>query len=164
MNLLGKSGVALAAGLASEFPVSSPGVQVAVCPPFPALEAVGAVLRDTGIHLGAQNLHWEPQGAFTGEVSAAMLKDVGCRYVLVGHSERRVLYGEDDVLVAHTVDSAPLPLEHGGPARLITPQHYAWKGAKWISRIELMTANRPGFWEQRGYSSSALPWRNDRYG
>ncbi len=71
---------------------------------------------------------------------------------------------KDDVLLAHTVDGAPLPIEHGGPARVITPQLYAWKGAKWISRLELMTVNRPGFWEERGYSNSALPWRNDRYG
>ncbi len=68
-----------------------------------------------------------------------------------------------DVLLVHTVDGAPLPLDHGGPVRMITPQLYAWKGAKWISRIELMTADKPGFWEERGYSMSAHPWRNDRY-
>lgn len=68
-----------------------------------------------------------------------------------------------DVLVAHTADGAPLPVEHGGPARIITPQLYAWKGAKWIRRVELMTSDRLGFWEQRGYSNSAHPWRNDRY-
>ena len=71
---------------------------------------------------------------------------------------------KDDVLLAHTVDGAPLPVEHGGPVRVITPQLYAWKGAKWISRIELMRGDRPGFWEQRGYSMSAHPWRDDRYG
>lgn len=71
---------------------------------------------------------------------------------------------EPDVLLAHTVDASPLPLEHGGPLRMITPQLYAWKGAKWIKRIEVLTADQPGFWEQRGYSNSARPWRNDRYG
>jgi DMSO/TMAO reductase YedYZ molybdopterin-dependent catalytic subunit len=69
-----------------------------------------------------------------------------------------------DVLLVHTVDEAPLPREHGGPVRMITPQLYAWKGAKWINRIEFMIGDRPGFWEQRGYSDTAYPWRNDRYG
>jgi DMSO/TMAO reductase YedYZ molybdopterin-dependent catalytic subunit len=69
-----------------------------------------------------------------------------------------------DVLLAHTVDGAPLPLEHGGPLRMITPQLYAWKGAKWVSRIEVLAHDQPGFWEQRGYSNTAHPWRNDRYG
>jgi DMSO/TMAO reductase YedYZ molybdopterin-dependent catalytic subunit len=69
-----------------------------------------------------------------------------------------------DVLLVHHSDGVPLPHEHGGPVRVITPQLYAWKGAKWVSRLELMTENRLGFWEERGYSSTAHPWRNDRYG
>jgi len=68
-----------------------------------------------------------------------------------------------DVLLAHTVDGSPLPKEHGGPVRMITPQLYAWKGSKWISRIEFLKENTPGFWEERGYSNTAYPWRNDRY-
>jgi DMSO/TMAO reductase YedYZ molybdopterin-dependent catalytic subunit len=69
-----------------------------------------------------------------------------------------------DVLLVHTADGAPLSVEHGGPLRMITPQLYAWKGAKWIKRLELLTADRRGFWEERGYSNTAYPWRNDRYG
>jgi DMSO/TMAO reductase YedYZ molybdopterin-dependent catalytic subunit len=68
-----------------------------------------------------------------------------------------------DVLLVHTFDGKPLPVEHGGPVRMITPQLYAWKGAKWINRIELLTEERLGFWEERGYSSTAHPWRDDRY-
>ncbi len=68
-----------------------------------------------------------------------------------------------DVLIAHTVFGEPLTLEHGGPVRMITPQLYAWKGTKWIKRIEILVGNRLGFWEQNGYSNTALPWRNDRY-
>jgi DMSO/TMAO reductase YedYZ molybdopterin-dependent catalytic subunit len=68
-----------------------------------------------------------------------------------------------DVLLVHTAEGGPLPKEHGGPVRMITPQLYAWKGSKWINRIEFMTENRLGFWEERGYSSTAYPWRNDRY-
>jgi DMSO/TMAO reductase YedYZ molybdopterin-dependent catalytic subunit len=70
---------------------------------------------------------------------------------------------KDDVLLVHTAEGKPLPREHGGPVRMITPQLYAWKGSKWIKRIEFLTHDRPGFWETRGYSNSAHPWRDDRY-
>jgi DMSO/TMAO reductase YedYZ molybdopterin-dependent catalytic subunit len=70
---------------------------------------------------------------------------------------------KDDVLLVHTAEGRPLPAEHGGPVRIITPQLYAWKGAKWIHRIELLTRDRLGYWELRGYSNTAHPWRNDRY-
>lgn len=70
---------------------------------------------------------------------------------------------KDDVLLAHRVYGGPLPVEHGGPVRVVTPQLYAWKGAKWIQRIELLPRDRLGYWEERGYSASAHPWRNDRY-
>lgn len=68
-----------------------------------------------------------------------------------------------DVLLVHTYEDKPLPREHGGPVRMITPQLYAWKGSKWISRIEFLKVNKRGFWEERGYSNTAYPWRNDRY-
>lgn len=68
-----------------------------------------------------------------------------------------------DVLLAHTVYDEPLPVEHGGPVRMITPQLYAWKGSKWIKRIQFLPENKLGFWEERGYSNTAYPWRNDRY-
>lgn len=77
-----------------------------VCPPFVYLADAARTLRDSAIKLGAQNLSAESQGAFTGEVSAAMLKDVGCEFVIVGHSERRHLYGESDSLVARKVSAA----------------------------------------------------------
>jgi DMSO/TMAO reductase YedYZ molybdopterin-dependent catalytic subunit len=70
---------------------------------------------------------------------------------------------KDDVLVAHTVDGAPLTAEHGGPVRMITPQLYAWKGSKWLCRLEVLVGDKAGFWEERGYSMSAHPWKNDRY-
>ena len=83
-----------------------PACAVAVCPPFPALEAVGTALRGSAIALGAQNLHPEPKGAFTGEVSGPMLSALGCRYVIVGHSERRHGMGEDDAVVARKLRAA----------------------------------------------------------
>jgi DMSO/TMAO reductase YedYZ molybdopterin-dependent catalytic subunit len=70
---------------------------------------------------------------------------------------------EDDVLLVHTWEGAPLPREHGGPCRMITPKLYAWKGAKWIRKIEFLAEDNRGFWEVRGYSNSAEPWFNDRY-
>lgn len=70
---------------------------------------------------------------------------------------------ESDVLLVHSWNSQPLPIEHGGPVRMITPKLYAWKGAKWIEKIEFLTEERLGFWEQRGYSSTARPWLNDRF-
>jgi DMSO/TMAO reductase YedYZ molybdopterin-dependent catalytic subunit len=70
---------------------------------------------------------------------------------------------KDDVLLVHTYNGQPLPQEHGGPVRMITPQLYAWKGAKWIKRIEFLQHDKPGFWERRGYSNTAHPWRDDRY-
>ena len=72
---------------------------VLVCPPFPYLVSAAAGLNGSGILLGAQNCAAEQAGAFTGEVSAAMLVDVGCQYVILGHSERRSLYGETDSLI-----------------------------------------------------------------
>ena len=82
------------------------GADCVVCPPFVYLQEVGRMLRDTAIGLGGQDLCADTHGAFTGEVSAAMLKDVGCDYVLVGHSERRLLYRESDQQVARKFAAA----------------------------------------------------------
>jgi DMSO/TMAO reductase YedYZ molybdopterin-dependent catalytic subunit len=70
---------------------------------------------------------------------------------------------EEDVLLVHTWEGQPLPREHGGPCRMITPKLYAWKGAKWVRRIAFLAEDEPGFWETRGYSNSAEPWFEDRY-
>ena len=75
-------------------------VEIVLAPPFTALARVADALAGSNVLLAAQNVNPEAQGAFTGEVSAAMLVDLGCRYAIVGHSERRALYGEDDALVA----------------------------------------------------------------
>ncbi|MFN8855258.1 MAG: triose-phosphate isomerase [Planctomycetaceae bacterium] len=106
MNTLRESGVALATGLAKECHKSHPGVQVAVCPPFPFLLPVAAAIAGSGVELGAQNCSPEKPGAFTGEVASGMLLDVGCQWVILGHSERRALYGETDALVAQKTATA----------------------------------------------------------
>jgi triosephosphate isomerase len=74
-------------------------VEIAVAPPFTSLHPVAKALEDSNLKLAAQNCHWEPQGAFTGEVSAGMCKEVGCAYVIIGHSERRQFFGETDETV-----------------------------------------------------------------
>ena len=86
------------------------GVEVVVCPPFTVLPVVAEVLKGAAVALGAQNCHWEEQGAFTGEISPAMLAELGCRWVLVGHSERRHVFRETDEEINRKVAAA---LRHG---------------------------------------------------
>jgi triosephosphate isomerase len=88
--------IALAKDVAAGLGDASGKVQVAVAPPFTALRAVADAVKGTAVEVAAQDVHWEAQGAFTGEVSAAMLADAGCRHGIVGHSERRQLFGETD--------------------------------------------------------------------
>jgi triosephosphate isomerase len=90
----------VAAGLAQ---ASGGAVQVAIAPPFTALHAVAQAVKGTGVEVAAQDVHWEAQGAFTGEISAAMLAEAGCRHGIVGHSERRQLFGETDESVRKKV-------------------------------------------------------------
>lgn len=85
-------------------------VDIVICPPFTSLTSACSVLHGTGIQVGAQNMHWEDSGAFTGEVSAPMLKDVGCTHVIIGHSERRQLFGETDAAINRKLKAA---LRHG---------------------------------------------------
>jgi DMSO/TMAO reductase YedYZ molybdopterin-dependent catalytic subunit len=70
---------------------------------------------------------------------------------------------DDDVIIAFTHDGEPLAPEHGGPVRLIVPKLYAYKSAKWLSGLEFMEKDRPGFWEVRGYHNHADPWKEERY-
>lgn len=74
-------------------------VDVVICPPFTALQVVGAGVTGTHIDMGGQNMHWEKSGAFTGEISAEMLRELFCHYVILGHSERRQYFGETDEIV-----------------------------------------------------------------
>jgi triosephosphate isomerase len=85
-------------------------VDVAVCPPFTTLGAVAEILRGSAVALGAQNCHWDAQGAHTGEIAPPMLVELGCRYVILGHSERRKELGETDDVINRKVRAA---MEHG---------------------------------------------------
>jgi len=97
--------VAFAKRLRQELPKTD-GVDVAICPPFTALASVAEVLRGSEIGVGAQDVHFEEEGAFTGEVSPRMLKDAGCRYVIIGHSERRAYFSETNALIHQKLRTA----------------------------------------------------------
>lgn len=107
MNLLRAEAAALARGIADALSgAGALAADVAVCPPFTALDTVAASLAGSTIALGAQDCHEKPSGAFTGSVAAPMLKDIGCRYVILGHSERRHGLGETDAMVNAKVKAA----------------------------------------------------------
>ncbi len=105
MNLDRAGSVELAKGMA-EGAAGAGEVDLAVCPPSIYLEAVAAALAGSNVALGAQNMYHEPKGAFTGEISAAMLCDIGCKYVILGHSERRHVLGETDAEINKKVHAA----------------------------------------------------------
>lgn len=106
MNKTASEAAGFVAELSRAIP-NNPAVEIVLAPPFTALSSVRTTLGPaSNMALGAQNLHWEQQGAFTGEISGAMLRDLGCTYVLVGHSERRTLFGEQDGDVHKKVRSA----------------------------------------------------------
>ena len=85
-------------------------LEIVICPPYTSLAEACDKLMGTGIQVGGQNLHWEEKGAFTGEISASMLLDLGCTHVIIGHSERRTLFGETDNTVNQKLKTA---LKHG---------------------------------------------------
>lgn len=98
MNLRRESAVALARGVVDQLPADA-AADVALCPPNVYLAAVAEIVNGSPVGLGAQNCYYESDGAFTGEVNAAMLKDIGCKYVILGHSERRQYFAENDKLI-----------------------------------------------------------------
>ncbi len=105
MNLTRPEARALAERVVAARPALA-GSRIVLIPPFTALAEAADVLAGTDVELGAQDLHWEDQGAFTGEVSGPMLKEAGCAFVLVGHSERRQLFGETDAGVNRKAGAA----------------------------------------------------------
>jgi triosephosphate isomerase len=110
MNMTYQDGLALVSEITSMVADEVSGLQapqVVICPPFPFLHSVGKLLpQDSRFHLGAQNCHQKESGAFTGEISPKMLASVGCEYVILGHSERRQYFGEDDELLSQKLKAA----------------------------------------------------------
>lgn len=99
LNTSSKTGPALVAALKAEVPAPGGNVEVVVCPPYPYLPLVAAEAAGSGVEVGGQNAWHETSGAFTGEVACEMLQDVGCQWVVLGHSERRQINGESDELI-----------------------------------------------------------------
>lgn len=97
--------VALARELAT-LTADAKGVEAVICPPFTALAAAHEAVAGSAVKLGAQNMYWEPKGAFTGEIAPGMLSDAGCQYVIIGHSERRQYFGETDQTVNQKLKAA----------------------------------------------------------
>jgi DMSO/TMAO reductase YedYZ molybdopterin-dependent catalytic subunit len=171
------------------FPVLSMGGTPAVDPAEWTLETFGAVAEPTtwdpesfralGVETQRQDFHcvtgWSKFDCeFTGVPFPHIAEAVG-----VEERATHVMFHSHDgyttdlpladclreaVLVAFGYDGDPLPADHGGPLRVVTPHKYAYKGAKWLSGIEFLRSAEPGYWEQRGYSSSANPWAEERYG
>jgi triosephosphate isomerase len=106
MNGLTSDGLALARGLAERAAASPPPAELLVCPPATLIAPVAEAVRLSQVAVGGQDCHTDPSGAHTGDISAEMLADLGCRYVIVGHSERRANHGESDILVRRKAEAA----------------------------------------------------------
>ena len=106
MNKNLSEAIQLVSDLKSKLAGETIDAEVVVAPPFIALEAVNSLIKGTNIKLSAQNMHFEDSGAFTGEISADMLKSIGCTYAILGHSERRTIFGENDEMINSKVKQA----------------------------------------------------------
>jgi DMSO/TMAO reductase YedYZ molybdopterin-dependent catalytic subunit len=109
------------------------------------------------------------QGVSTGHILDLVRPKAEAKHVILhsydGYTTNITtkVFGEPDVLLAHSWEGQLLTAEHGAPVRLIVPQWYFWKSAKWIKRIEFAAQDQPGFWEVRGYHNEGDPWDEQRY-
>lgn len=106
MNTTAATAAELASGVVAGVGMGIEGTEVVVCPPFPFLVTIAQLLDGSEVKLGAQTMHDQKEGAFTGEVSGRMLRSVGCTYVIVGHSERRMMFAESDLDVCRRTNAA----------------------------------------------------------
>lgn len=138
---------------------------------FAELKALGAVEIESDFHCvtGWSKLDIAWCGVPFAAIAEAVDPEPEARFIVChasdGYTTNLPLEEalKDDVSLVYEAEGEPLAIEHGGPVRMITPELYAWKGAKWICGIEFTSEDRPGFWERNGYSNTAHPWRNDRY-
>ncbi len=106
MNKTLSESITLASGIVNGLNNINTKAEVIICPPFTSLETVNSLIKNSKVKLGAQNMHFEDHGAFTGEISAAMLKSVGCEFVILGHSERRHIFMEPDEMINKKIKKA----------------------------------------------------------
>ncbi|MCD6162164.1 MAG: triose-phosphate isomerase [candidate division Zixibacteria bacterium] len=106
MNTTADEAIKLAGDIAKEIPGLSHQTDFLICPPFVWLNTVAGIVKNTDVKLGAQNMYWEDKGAYTGEISPAMIKSAGCEYVILGHSERRQYFGETDQTINKKLNKA----------------------------------------------------------
>ena len=125
-----------------------------------AISLVFGVAAVVGFFLGSASL---------GVLLAAVRPKPEARFVILhGYDDYTTNlpladFAAPDALLAHRWEGEPLPVEHGGPVRLVVPHLYFWKSAKWLRRIEFVTEDRRGFWEDRGYHDRGDPWKQQRY-
>jgi DMSO/TMAO reductase YedYZ molybdopterin-dependent catalytic subunit len=111
--------------------------------------------------------HW--QGVTTHDLMEAVGVSAEARFVLFtandGYTTNMAIedFASPEALVAHSWEGEPLPLDHGGPVRVVVPHLYFWKSAKWVRKIEFAASDHRGFWEVRGYHNHADPWKEERY-
>ena len=174
--------------LTEKFPVLDLGVQPLFLPDKYRLTVDGAVNHPVSLSLGDLRAlpsieltadfhcvtHWSRYGlCWTGVPFEALADLVEPRadathvlqYAKDGYTTNNALSElmHPDVLIAYALDGRPIPREHGAPVRLLVPHLYAWKGAKFLTRLEFLPADRPGFWETRGYHNHADPWTEERF-
>ncbi len=124
---------------------------------------IHCVTRWSRFDAGFRGVHWREL--------AARCKPLPAAHFVVAHAPQGftanlplAALDEDDAMVCYEADGEPLTKEHGGPVRLVVPSRYFWKSAKWLTGLELVSADQPGFWERLGYHNDADPWREERYG
>jgi DMSO/TMAO reductase YedYZ molybdopterin-dependent catalytic subunit len=121
------------------------------------------VTRWSRFDAGFRGVHWRELAQLCRPKPSARF---AIAHAEAGYTENLPLAAleEENALVAYEADGEPLTAEHGGPVRLVVPSRYFWKSAKWLNGIELVGADRPGFWERYGYHNDADPWKEERYG
>jgi DMSO/TMAO reductase YedYZ molybdopterin-dependent catalytic subunit len=124
---------------------------------------IHCVTRWSRFDAGFRGVHWRELAKLCEPQPAA--------HFVVAHAEQGFTANlplaaleEEDAMVCYEADGEPLTAEHGGPVRLVVPSRYFWKSAKWLTGLELVSADQPGFWERYGYHNDADPWQEERYG
>ncbi|HZS30985.1 MAG TPA: sulfite oxidase-like oxidoreductase [Gaiellaceae bacterium] len=124
---------------------------------------IHCVTRWSRFDAGFRGVHWREL--------AALCKPQPAAHFVVAHAPQGFTANlplaaleEESAMVCYEADGEPLAPEHGGPVRLVVPSRYFWKSAKWLNGLELVAADKPGFWERLGYHNDADPWQEERYG